>query len=98
MCGPDVRRKNLGLVDVIGGEDKTLDDLAVKLGAKDRSGLKVVDLPKEESPLQTLFDLLGTETRLPEILPRGVMDQLAPLLVQTDGRLVYDGRISGVSY
>ncbi len=90
--------QKLGLVDVIGGEDKTLDDLAVKLGAKDRSGLKVVDLPKEESPLQTLFDLLGTETRLPEILPRGVMDQLAPLLVQTDGRLVYDGRISGVSY
>jgi protease-4 len=82
--------KELGLVDQIGGLDKALDDLAVKLGAEGRRDLNIVRLPKRESPLQAVLDLLGAQASLPSFLPQGVMDQIAPLLVKTDGRLIYE--------
>lgn len=86
----------LGLVDVIGGEDKALDDLAVTLGGKSRSDLAITDLPKKESPLESILGFLGTEASLSDFLPRQVKLQLAPFLVETDGRLIYEGR--SVSY
>lgn len=40
------------------------------------------------------MNLLAMETSLPSYLPSGVLEQLAPALVKTDGRLVYQPGIN----
>lgn len=82
--------QKLGLVDVIGGQDKALDDVAVSLGAKNRAGLNIMPLPKEESPFKELMELFGTQAALPKFLPDSIKAELAPYVVQHDGRLVYE--------
>lgn len=86
--------KDLGLVDLLGGEDVALDSVAVQLGKNTRSDLTVVDLPEPESKLQALLKLLAMETSLSRILPESVLEQMAPALVTTDGRLVYQPAIN----
>ncbi|MBI1328085.1 MAG: signal peptide peptidase SppA [Alphaproteobacteria bacterium] len=53
--------KDVGLVDELGGLPQTLDGMAEKLGVKDRSKLNIVTLPKPESKLQKLVDLLSQQ-------------------------------------
>ena len=86
--------KDIGLVDVLGGEDVALNDLAIQLGRNERADLTVIDLPKPESKFQALMNLLAMETALSSYLPAGVLEQLAPALVKTDGRLVYQPGIN----
>lgn len=81
--------KELGLVDVIGGEDAALDDLAKQLNKANRLSLRVIDLPEPESKLQALMNLLSTEASLPAFLPKSVLQQISPFLVESDGRLIY---------
>jgi protease-4 len=86
--------KDIGLVDVLGGEDVALNDLAIQLGRNERADLTVIDLPKPESKFQALMNLLAMETALPSYLPAGVLEYLAPALVKTDGRFVYQPGIN----
>jgi protease-4 len=84
--------KELGLVDALGGEDLALDDLAKKFGKESRMNLNVVDLPKPKSKLEALMSLLSTEVSLSGFIPQRVLEQIEPLLVKTDGRMIYQER------
>lgn len=84
------KAQELGLVDVLGGEDKALDDLALNLGKQNRMGLRIVDLPRAPSTLEALLHILSQQVTLPAFLPKAVLGDLSPLLVQQDGRLVYE--------
>lgn len=84
------KAKELGLVDVIGGEDKALDELAQTLGKDNRLGLRVMDLPRSPSPLEEILQLLSQQIALPAFLPKVLLGEMSPLLMQQDGRLVYE--------
>ncbi len=84
------KAKELGLVDVIGGEDKALDDLALSLGKANRLGLRILDLPRAPSTLESILQLLDQQVALPAFLPKILLEDLSPLLMQHDGRLVYE--------
>jgi protease IV len=53
--------KRLGLVDLIGGLDKALEIAAFKAHLKD---YRVVDLPKQEDPLTSLFNDFSTKMKI----------------------------------
>lgn len=80
----------IGLVDVIGGQDKALDDIAVKLGQKTRDDLRIVDLPKPESKLEAIMSLLKAEASLSDFLPESTLRSVLPVLIEMDGRFVYE--------
>jgi protease-4 len=79
-----------GLVDQIGGFDVAMDDVAKRLGKKNRYELAVQELPKPETPLQALYSL--TEQGLPfgSVLPRGLTETFSAYLpFFTNDRMVY---------
>ncbi len=84
------KAQELGLVDALGGEDKALDDLALTLGKANRLGLRVMDLPRSPTTFEALVQLLSQQVTLPAFLPKVLLDDLSPLLVQQDGRMVYE--------
>ena len=84
------KAQELGLVDSLGGEDKALDDLALTLGKANRLGLRVMDLPRSPTTFEALVQLLSQQVTLPAFLPKVLLDDLSPLLVQQDGRMVYE--------
>lgn len=52
-----------GLVDELGGMTDALDFAAVKAGAKDRTGISVVVLPRPRTVFEELVDLLENQVR-----------------------------------
>jgi protease-4 len=90
--------KTLGLVDQLGGLDMALDDIAKQLHEPDRFHLSIEVLPKPQTPLEKLADLLDNQVRMELALQTqsGLLHMFAPalermnLVQQNDPALTYE--------
>ena len=89
--------KSLGLVDVIGGMDVVLDDLAKSNHVASRRDLNLVYLPMTDDPLALLMTMVSQRVGLSPLLEK-VTTELAPFLVLINHHpagMVVDGNLIG---
>jgi protease-4 len=57
----------IGLVDELGGLDAALDYTAQQLGAKNRDGIEIVELPHPKSPFDRIFEILNIKVMMSRV-------------------------------
>ena len=54
----------IGLVDQLGGFNEALDYAAQKIGAENREGIEIVELPRPKTPFDRIFEMLNIEVAM----------------------------------
>ncbi|PZQ44538.1 MAG: signal peptide peptidase SppA [Micavibrio aeruginosavorus] len=75
-----------GLVDDLGGLDNALDYAATLIGEKDRSALRVREIPKPLSPLEQLLRMMGSQVGIGDYPGKGgaMLKVVEPFLRKAD--------------
>lgn len=58
----------IGLVDELGGFNEALDYTAKQIGAENREGVEIVELPRPKTPFDRIFEMLNIEVAMNRIV------------------------------